>query len=105
MTSLLRYCKKEEFSEDDEVKATLTEFYDSAVQYLANADIIRPDAENTADADLTNAGGDKLYDLAVNGMVLFWDDNRGDEDETQGKSMDFPLGVRQIINQLSPISF
>lgn len=107
LTALLQYCKLEEFAGDTAVESMLSVLHDAAVQYLGNAGITRPDAEGTADADLTNAGGDTQYDLTVNGMVLFWYEIRSttDPDTKQDAARDFPIGVRQNINQLKPISF
>ncbi len=86
-TSLLAYCKLTELADDPEVKTLIPAFYESAVEYLADAGIVEPAGET----------GRARYDLAVNAMVLDNWDKRG---MTITESLKDNPAFRLLLNQL-----
>ena len=85
--SLLAYCKLTELADDPDVQVLIPAFYDSAVEYLADAGIQDPD-EGAARA---------RYDLAVNYMVLDHWDKR---DMTIAGTVEDNPAYRRMVNQL-----
>ena len=88
--ALLRYCHLEEFADDEGVIATLTGFYDAAVEYMTDAGVTRVTANQNR------------YDLLVNSLVLQWYDpmrRAGDESEDDDRIKE-PPGFRRLMNQL-----
>ena len=88
LAGLLAYCKLTELADDPEVQTLIPAFYDSAVEYLADAGIQEP-AEGAARA---------RYDLCVNYLVLAAFDQR-DAAVVGSNVVDNPI-VRRMLNQL-----
>ena len=88
LAGLLAYCKLTELADDPEVQTLIPAFYDSAVEYLADAGIQEP-AEGAARA---------RYDLCVNYLVLAAFDQL-DAAVVGSNVVDNPI-FRRMLNQL-----
>lgn len=90
---LLAYCKLTELADDPEVQSLLPVFYDAAVEYMRDAGVPEPKADD---------GRKARYDLCVNYLCLAWWERR-DTAIVSTVVTDNPA-FRRLINQLKIVS-
>ena len=84
INSVLRYCRLDDYADDEGVLAEVECLMAAAEEYLTDAGIVRCEF---------NAA---RYDLCLSSLVLHWYDHR----DSVGDEAELPRGLRPVINQL-----